>query len=208
MEREIYECISEDETNSLKAELNINDNDVVAIFCSRMYKDKNIEFLLESLDRIKNRFPNFKIIVIGDGPEAFKIKQYALKNTSWFIYVGSKYGRDKIKYFKLASFQLLPGLVGLHVVDSFAFETPIVTTDNKLHSVEIDYIKNYENGIISKNGIDDYVDKISELCTNKNILNQLIEGCRKSAEIYTVEQMAVKFAEGVVNVINQNGAKS
>ena len=40
-----------------------------------------------------------------------------------------------------ANLMLIPGLVGLAVVDSFAAQCPVVTTDFRGHSPEFEYIE-------------------------------------------------------------------
>ena len=42
---------------------------------------------------------------------------------------------------------LLPGAVGLGVLDSFAFDVPLVTVDLPYHGPEIDYVRDGENGV-------------------------------------------------------------
>ena len=42
---------------------------------------------------------------------------------------------------------LMPGLVGLAVVDSFATGCPLVTVDLPFHSPEIEYLENGVNGV-------------------------------------------------------------
>ena len=49
--------------------------------------------------------------------------------------------RKKIRYFDLAHFQLMPGPVGLHIVESFAMLKPLATTNLKTHGPEIAYLK-------------------------------------------------------------------
>lgn len=202
-ERKIYEQIDLKTTNRLKKSFNISSNDIVGIFCSRLYPDKRIDFLLQSLKKVKLSVPNLKFFVVGEGIESALVETYAKENSDWFFWVGPKFGIEKIQYFKLADFQLLPGAVGLHIVDSFALETPLITTYNNTHGVEIDYLETYKNGIICENTVNQYSKTIIEVCKNKSVLVNLKKGCRASANIYTAENMAHKFAEGILKCLNQ-----
>ena len=134
-----------------------------------MYADKRIDFLLHTIVKVKEEIPNFKFFVIGNGIEENKVNEFSANNKSWFFPIGSKYGKEKIAYFKISDFQLLPGGVGLHIVDSFAMETPIITTESTTHGVEIDYLKNFDNGIMTKNDLKSYTDTIIRVCHDKSL---------------------------------------
>lgn len=205
-EKQIYNSISETELTELRKTYGIRDRSTVGIFCSRLYADKRLEFLTKALAGIRKRVPDFHFFVIGDGVESQIVKDFAEENDNWFHWVGSQYGRDKVKYFKMAQFQLIPGLVGLHIVDSFAFETPIITTQNKLHSVEIAYLVNGVNGIMTPNSLAEYVDGVIEVATDLKLQKKLINGCREAAKHYTIENMAANFADGIIKTLGSNSS--
>ena len=47
----------------------------VGLYCGGMYKEKRLDFLLESCKIVKQNIPNFEMIFIGAGPESNKIKE-------------------------------------------------------------------------------------------------------------------------------------
>lgn len=206
-ERQIYNSISETELAELRANYSIGDKSTVGIFCSRLYADKRIVFLTEAVASIRKRVPDFHFFVIGDGVDSQIVKDFAKENDNWFHWVGSRYGKDKIKYFKLAQFQLLPGAVGLHIIDSFALETPIITSQNISHGVEIAYMANGENGIMTHNSLAEYVDGVVKVATDSKLQEKLINGCRKAAKHYTVENMAANFADGIIKTLGLSSSE-
>lgn len=187
--------ITEAEMAKLKQEMGIKGNKV-AIFCGRMYPEKRIDFILESCYIIKKSIPDFEMIFIGSGQDAPMVQEAASVH-KWIYYVGPKSGAERIKYFKIAQVQLMPGLVGLGVLDSFALETPIITTNYKYHSPEVEYIQDGKNGIIAENDLDIYSQRVVETLSN-NKYQQLIEGCRLSAQKYTIETMVNNFKSGIL----------
>lgn len=202
-ERAIYNSITDEEIGILRAKYGLESSEMVGLFCSRLYADKRIDFLLKAVKKVKEVIPNFKFFIIGDGVEINKVNEFAINNKTWFFPVGSKYGKEKIKFFKISDFQLLPGAVGLNIVDSFALETPIITTESNTHGVEIDYLVNFENGIKSNNTVEKYVDAIVNVCQNQELLETLKSGCRESAKLYTIENMAQRFANGIISCLNE-----
>ena len=189
-----YHDIRDHEMILLRRGLGIS-SDHVGIFCGGMYPEKRLDFLLQACLKTREEVDDFHMIFIGSGQDATKVKEASLAYP-WIHYVGPKFGMDRTGYFKLASVQLMPGLVGLGVLDSFALETPIITTDYPYHSPEIEYLEHGVNGIISKNTLEDFTNAVVEALRNNNY-RKLIDGCARSAGKYTVETMVENFAHGV-----------
>ena len=165
-----------------------------------MYPNRKLEFILETCYRVKKSIPEFNMIFIGSGIDSFKIVM-AMKSYPWIHYVGSKFGRDRVKYFKIASIQLMPFSVGLGVLDSFAMETPMITTINSYHGPEIDYLENGINGILCRDNIDEYSNIVIDTLKSGKYLT-LIKGCRESVKKYTLETMVENFTDGVLSCLN------
>jgi len=197
--RKSYSEIKEYQIKNIKEKLDINSSNI-AIYCGAMYPEKDFDFILETCYRIKKEIPDFHMLFVGSGIESSKIENAAAK-TEWIHYIGSKFGEDRIIYFKISLLQLMPRAVGLAIVDSFAMETPIVTTEYPYHGPEIDYLENGVNGLITKNDINIYSDAVIQLLQNQSYL-QLIDGCNISAEKYTVENMVENFKNGILDCLS------
>ena len=199
LKRQLAES-SVNDIRELKKQLGII-NGKVAIFCGGMYPEKRIDFILESCFLIKKEIPDFQMIFIGSGGESDKV-QNASNLNSWIHYVGTKNGQARINYFKIASIQLMPGAVGLGILDSFVLETPIITTITDTHGPEIEYLENEKNGIITKNSLQEYSRTVIEIL-EKDKYVALIDGCKESANQYTVEKMVGNFKEGIIACLKQ-----
>lgn len=196
--KKYYSEFKKNEINELRKELGINSN-TIAIFCGAMYPGKDLDFILETCYRVKQEIPDFHMIFIGSGIEAIKVIN-ASKLNNWIHYVGSKFEKERVKYFKIAQIQLMPYYLGLGLLDSFALETPIITTSNPFHGPEIEYLVNGENGFITNNNMDDYVSKVVEVLKTKSYVD-LIEGCRLMAKKITLEEMVGNFKDGVLSCL-------
>ena len=190
-----YDNLSEEKTIKLRRELNIG-NGPIGLFCGGMYKEKRLDFLLESCKYIWDAIPSFEMIFLGAGPEDYKIKN-ASKENDWIHWMGPKFNEDKIPFFKMADVLLMPGLVGLAILDSFAMQTPIVTTNYPYHSPEIEYLENGINGIMTENTVEAYSKNIISLLEDKGKIDALKKGCIESAQKYTLENMVNNFTDGV-----------
>jgi glycosyltransferase involved in cell wall biosynthesis len=162
-----------------------------------MYPAKRLDFLLEAALRIRDRVPDFELVLIGSGPTAHLAASAAARHP-WIRYLGPLTGSRRAEWFRRCRAQLMPGLVGLTIVDSFAAGTPLITTDMRGHSPEIDYLVHGFNGLISGNSIDAYVDTVVSLLNSPEAQRRLAEGCRASARTYTIDNMIERFASGIV----------
>ncbi|QSA98932.1 glycosyltransferase family 4 protein [Methylococcus sp. EFPC2] len=188
--------VSPDELSILRRKLNINSSQV-GIYCGGMYEGKRIEFLMDAAAQLRTKIPDFHLILIGDGPQQNLVERAAMQ-WPWIHYVGPKFGTDIIPYFLLSKLALMPGLVGLGVLDSFALGTPLVTTNIPYHSPEIGYLESGINGVISDNHVSDYVRRVAEIMNSDILLNRLRDGCSVAKQRYTLENMIARYAKGIM----------
>lgn len=195
-----YDSLDAQSLVQLRKELGITSHNV-AIYCGGIYKEKRIEFLIETCDKTRQQIKDFQLLVIGSGPDVEMIYE-AKKTRHWLHYIGPKFGLERVKYFQLASLFLMPGLVGLAILDSFALRTPMITTEFPYHSPEIEYLENGVNGLMTKNSLESYVSAVVEFFQNDAKRKKLTQGCRDSSTKYTVEQMIDNYAEGIFKCLN------
>jgi glycosyltransferase involved in cell wall biosynthesis len=196
-----FNAITPAEITALKTELHISDKETVFIYCGALYKEKRLDFLIETADRIAAQGYDFKLLIVGGGPDAGYVQQ-AMLTRPWLIMAGPKFGREKALYFKIADLFLMPGAIGLAVLDSFAFRTPMITTDYEFHGPEFEYLVHDHNGIVTENTQEDYVQQVLQLLDNPERIQYLKDNCGKSSGIYTVENMVDNFKKGVHHALN------
>jgi len=199
-----YDSTTAADAVSVKSHLGIPEESLVALYCGRLYHDKRIDFLLESAALIRRNSPLFHLIIIGEGECEPLVRERAAACADWLHFVGPKYDEDRVRYFRTAACQLMPGAVGLGVVDSFAMLTPLITTDLLYHGPEISYLVNGVNGIMAANSVSAYADAVSQYLNDGQIQARLIHGCAQARRIYTIENMADRFAEGVLRALRPN----
>ncbi len=189
-------AVSPDRVQALRRELGFEDSARVGIYCGGMYEEKQIPLLLEAARKIKAAVPQFHLLAVGSGPEAH-LFQEASSHLGWVHAVGPKFGVEKATHFALAELFLMPGLVGLGVLDSFVTGVPMITTRYPFHSPEIDYLHDGINGLITGISADEYARGVIDLLNDQPRLNTLRAGAKASAGRYTMEAMVANFAEGI-----------
>jgi len=200
--------VSDEELAALRLRWNIQSRNV-AIFVGGLYAEKRIQYLIEAAHALRRRVADFELIVIGAGPDQQLVEQ-AAREHRWIHYLGPCLGTDKVPFFGLSKVMLLPGLVGLGVLDSFALEIPLVTVDLAFHSPEVEYLRHGENGVKLPAGTnpEEYAAAVSSLLGDERAREHLQAGCRVAAQTYTIEAMVSRFAAGVLLAIGRGPANA
>jgi glycosyltransferase involved in cell wall biosynthesis len=168
----------------------------IGIYCGGMYEEKRLDFLVAACQLIRREIADFELLVIGSGPTQ-GIIETAAEQHRWIHYVGPRFGSALAPYLSAARVYLMPGVAGLAVIDSFAASVPMITTSISTHGPEISYLKSGENGLITNNTLQAYADGVCGILRNSARLQHLQAGCNRATQVYTLDAMAARYAEGV-----------
>ena len=189
--------ISPSEVEQQRGKLGLRGQNV-CVFVGGMYDKKRLGYLLTACTIVQQAIPDFEILFMGSGPDRPLVHEFAARHR-WAIVCGPTFGREKALNLKLAKLLLMPGLVGLAIVDAFVSEVPIVTTGVSYHSPEIDYLRDGVNGVIisEPDNVTRYSNEIIALLNDERRLSDLRCGCREAAKVYTIDSMVSRFADGI-----------
>jgi glycosyltransferase involved in cell wall biosynthesis len=180
----------------LRQELDADDNAAVGLCCGSLYPDKRLDYMIAAADLIHAALPDFRLVVIGDGPSAGIIQDGA-QTRPWIKWLGVRKGAEKAAWFKLADLVINPGLVGLHVLDSFCSGTPLITTREARHSPEIAYLQHGVNGLMVSGNAAAYADAVIALLRDRSKLEAFRLEALKDARRYTLDDMVNRFSTGI-----------
>jgi len=202
-------CIINNSTNTddIKKERLSNKNQIkdkqfsTIIFCSRLYKNKKIPFIISGCEKARKKIHNIRLIIIGDGPEKNKIRKL-ITNKPWIEMTGALYGKEKTKILLKGDIMALPSHVGLSILDGFAAGLPIIISDFDNHCPEVAYFENHINGLKTKPQVNDFAQAIIQSFQNPTMLERMSISAIETANKYTVQKMAKKFSEGAIKIVN------
>lgn len=172
----------------------------VGVFVGSLYADKRLDFLFAAAEAIRREVTDFHLLVVGEGAERDKVQAWCAANP-WARWVGARFGRDKVAHILVAQVMLNPGALGLGVMDAFVCQAPMITTDCGNHGPEIAYLENGVNGLMTTDDLGAYVKASVRLLRDARALETLRVGCIASAQKYTVENMARRFADGAASAV-------
>jgi glycosyltransferase involved in cell wall biosynthesis len=206
--RRLLAEISEDEAIQARKDLTGNAGSKVGLYCGRLEHAKALPLLLESARLVKQRCPEFHLVIVGNGPDRIWLEQ-AIATEPWVHYMGSKWGRESALFYKTADLFLLPGSAGLAVVDSFAAGLPLIATNLPTHPPEISYLRDGEEGRITAHRPQDFANAVIEVLATPGLMAELRRGATDAGSKYTMEAMVENFSSGVKKCLaNRSGIAS
>lgn len=168
----------------------------VGVFCGMLDKVKSVPFLIDASRIVRQRVPSFHLILIGGGAEQHAIHKI-VENEAWIHMAGPRFGREKAELLAVSDVFLLPGRVGLAVLDAFAAGLPLFTTRLSIHGPEFEYLENGVNGMISDVGIKPYAESVCSVLEQTSRLDRLRSRAAASSDKYSIEKMVANFKAGI-----------
>ncbi len=192
--------VSEGVIRAEKGELGIAAGARVGLFCGSLYGDKRLDFLFNSARMIKERVPEFELLIVGGGPDSGLAERVA-RNLRWVHYAGPLFGVRKAVYFRMAEFFLHPGALGLAILDAFAAGLPVLTTENPMHGPEIEYLEDGVNGIIAPFELRTFSDRVVNLLKDGESCARMRRSAAEGACRYGIDDMVKNFKAGIVECL-------
>lgn len=147
-----------------RKKLGIKPEDFVFLFVGQHVWQKNVRFIIEGLEKVKDT--PFKMFFVGNGYAAEAMKEMVSEKglDGQVTFVGTVTEREVIKqYYAAADLFLFPSLYdtdGLVVKEAAALQTPSVLLEE---ATAASIIKNDENGFLVPNDLEAFADCLRQL---------------------------------------------
>lgn len=189
---EDYKCWTPEQIQALRRRYAAADEPLL-ISVSRMAKEKNIEFLIDGLEKVKKlvRIP-FKCLLVGDGPERERLekKAAALELNEQIVFIGNMPPREvalcclAADLFVFASTSETQGMV---LIEAMAGGCPVVAVRA---SGVYDAVRDGYNGLMVAESTESWSKAVATLLRDRVMLSVLSENSRVFAEDYAEENIA------------------
>jgi glycosyltransferase involved in cell wall biosynthesis len=167
----------------------------VGVFLGGLDSSKRLPFLFEACNRMRRHSGDFQLVIAGAGPEESLVRSAVADG--WVKYVGPMFGDERALLGAVGDILMMPGRVGLAVLDAFALGLPIVTTEWPFHAPEFEYVEHGHNGWITINALDAFCDGVLHVLSDEDLLASLKRGATGDAERYTMDEMVHRFSIGI-----------
>lgn len=126
----VYNGINIEEFNDQNTKRNKNFN---ILFVGRLIERKGLRYVLEALNKLREDYPNLRLLVAGDGPLKESHEEYTLKNSlkDNVVFLGIINHNVMPKIYRKAQIFVLPSLneaLGNVTQEAMASGLPIITT--------------------------------------------------------------------------------
>lgn len=117
--------------DEIRRKYDINIDDIVGIYVGRMTREKGLETLLESLNQLKQNWPErFTVLFVGDGDFRAQMEQVCVQISDRIRFAGDQ--KDVEKYYAAGDFFLQPSLHENHsisLLEACAAGLPCIATN-------------------------------------------------------------------------------
>ena len=150
------------------------------LFLGRLIPEKGVNQLFWAFDRWKQKLPNLRLNIIGEGPLQSHVTQ-ACASRDGAEYLGATVDDDEItEAMQSVGAVILPDYAGLAIVHAFAYGKPFITTFTEAHGPEIDYLQHNYNGLLLGPDADKNADQVVRLLTDTAFYQELSEAARNT----------------------------
>ncbi len=165
------------------------------ISVARMAKEKNLDFLIDGLAKVKNRsnMP-FRCLLVGDGPEKERLmsKVRDLDMEAQIVFTGKMAPRDVIRHYLAADlfvFASTSETQGMVLLEAMAGGCPVVAVRA---SGVYDVVKDNYNGFKVPESTESWANAVVTLLEDQELLSVLSQNSRIFAEEYSEEKIVEK----------------
>ncbi len=172
------------------ASLPLKENDPTLIFVGRLKKAKLPDHVIKAFKIIKEKLPNAKLWVVGDGYYRKELEKISCSGVEFF---GSITQEKKLELMSKAHTILVPGVRegwGLVVTEANAMGTPAVGYN--VHGLR-DSIRDGETGLLSEPNPQAMADRAVELLQDEAFRERLSQNALGWAEEFDWERSAIMF---------------
>lgn len=187
--------INDDGRAMIRRKHNIPEGIPVLIFVGRMMWYKNIKIILDACKILESNGRDFRLLMLGMGPDEFSIKKYTRKIglDSKVIYTGQLLDRSELQiYYGTADLLVFPSLFdtnGLVVREAAASATPAILVEG---SCAAEGIKDCETGFLCYETAHSVAKTIDSIVDNKDLLGRV--GKNAQENIYISWEDSIKNA--------------
>ena len=174
------------------------------ISVGRLHSQKNQKMMIEAFARVSEKFPQWSLIIFGEGPEREALESLVerLKVKDKVILPGRRENIiDELNKSEIFAFSSDYEGMSNAVVEAFCVGLPIITT--KVSGTE-DFIKENKNGfLLERNDVDGMEMAMRKLMSDEKLRKNIGDNNRQQANIFKIEHIFQQWENVVNKVVNR-----
>lgn len=175
--------------SELKNKLGLKDEDIVAIYVSRLSSVKNHKFLLDLMSKINMK--NFKLLIVGEGEEKESLMSLRekLQLEDRVIFQGFVKNEELVDYYSLANMVLFSSSsegFGISMVEAIACKKALVLFENI-------YFEELEDSVLIAKNEEEFIEHTKKLINSEEFRQTLGLKGEKIREKLSIENCAKNY---------------
>jgi glycosyltransferase involved in cell wall biosynthesis len=173
------------------------------VYVGRLLDIKQVDLLLRAFEIIEKKNFECRLTIIGNGPESESLKKLSVELNLRSIKFTGEILDEEItgKWIYISDAFVMPGRLGLSVVHTFCFATPVISMrkEKHYHSEGIGYIKEGFNGFLVQDGnVNELAEKMELMISNPGLSESLKQNAFETVkEDASIENMVSGFERAV-----------
>ncbi|MGC8764418.1 MAG: glycosyltransferase [Brevinematia bacterium] len=176
----------------------------ILLYVGRVGHEKNISFLLKSMQKLKEKYSNFVLIIVGDGPARAEFEKMAAElNIRENVIFTGYMDRTIIKrVYALAdvfTFASKTETQGLVTVEAMICRTPVVAIGEMGTK---DVMQGDNGGFMVKDDLDEFTERVYQLLTDEKLYQKKSKEAYEYAMNWTTDKQILKIVEVYNKALN------
>jgi glycosyltransferase EpsD len=196
VDTERYKPIDKELKRIRREKLGYKEDDFLLFYAAEFNKNKNQQFLIKALALIKNRVPNVKLLLAGEGLLLNECKNLALElNVERMVdFLGYRNDIDSIlPICDVAVASSLREGLPVNIMEAMACGLPVVATKNRGH---LELVKGNTNGyIVTKKDSKNLVNRLLELISSSDKLKSFGTESLSMVESYNIKSTTKELSK-------------
>ena len=177
--------------------------DQVVLFMGRVAEEKNIDFLMRVVHRLKPRIPNLQFLIAGEGAAKKNLEKMTVDlgmgdYVHFAGYLSKEDWRDCYAGSDLFVFASITETQGLVVTEAMAAETPVVAVGEM--GIK-DVMASGKGGLVTKLNEDEFTEAVYRMLTDKALYQQKKSETLAEADKWSSTSMAKRMLEAYEKIL-------
>ena len=165
------------------------------LYAGRIVKEKNLLFLYDVLERVRERFPKTVLLFVGGGPYLEELQELAKARglERSVAFTGYMPASDMIYFYKMAQVFVFPSKTetqGLVTVEAMLAGLPVVAI-GELGTTDV--MRGDNGGFMVADDVEAFSDKVLLLLRDQNVRKQKIEEAKRWGSQWSISALTPKL---------------
>ncbi|MGB9788671.1 MAG: glycosyltransferase family 4 protein [Dictyoglomus turgidum] len=169
----------------------------ILLYAGRLAKEKNIEFIFTSLEKLLKKREDIILLVVGDGDERKNLENLVKKLNleDKIVFMGWHPREELVNFYKIAEIFVFASTTetqGLVTLEAMAGGCAIVAIKAP---GSMSLIEDGKEGFLVKEDPEEFANKVELLLNNRNLLATMQNNAKIKAREFSIDKSAMKLVE-------------